>query len=101
MARKIEQPLNWEKMKFLENLIEAICWFWIFLSPTLVLGFAGFEIYYNYKGDVGIISFIALSLLGVISGIYFAEKVRKSVGCMMFITRVNPWSGSNKKNDSK
>ena len=87
-------------MKFLENLIELFCWCWIFLCPTLISGFIGFVIYYNYKGNIGIISFIGLSVVGVALGIYFAEKIRKSVGCTMFLTRVPTWSDS-KKDENK
>jgi len=86
--------------KFLEYSIEFFCWLWIFLLPTLILGFIGFAIYYNYAGNIGITSFILLPVLGVVFGIYLAEKIRISLGCTMFITRVSPWSDS-KKNENK
>ena len=85
-------------MKFLETLVELVYWFLIFLSPTLILGFAGFVVYYNYKGDLGFIAFIGLSASGIILGVYFAERIRKTVGCAMFMTRTN-WSNSEKNNN--
>ena len=83
-------------MKFLESLIELFYWILIFVSPTLIFGFIGFVVYYNYHGNLGFMLFIGLSILGVGLGIYFAEKIRKSVGCAIFMTRVSSWSDSNK-----
>ena len=73
-------------MRFIANLIEVFCWCWIFLCPTIILGFIGFVFCYNYSGNIGIISFIGLSVLGSVLGVYFAEKVRKSMGCTVFLT---------------
>jgi len=90
-------------MRFLENMIEFFCWCWIFICPTLILGIAGFVIYCNYKTGIGVASFIGLSVLGVVLGIYFAERIRRSVGCTMFVTRISGYSDSqkSKKDESK
>jgi hypothetical protein len=80
-------------MKFLETLIELFYWTWIFLCPTAILGFVGFLCYYNDKTIIGIVAFVALLLTGIGLGIYFAERIRRSVGCAAFITR----SASTKK----
>jgi len=81
-------------MKFLETLVELFNWCLIFISPVLIFGFTGFVIYYNFNGNTGIISFIGLSAFGIVLGIYFAEKIRRSVGCSNFMTRRSPWKDS-------
>ena len=86
-------------MKFLESLVEGFYWLLIFISPTVILGFAGFVAWYNFKGTIGIISFIALALAGIGLGIYFAERIRKTVGCSMFLSR-NNWSDNKNDNNS-
>ncbi len=87
-------------MKFLESLMEFFYWCVIFICPTAILSIIGFVINYNYKGDIGFFSFIGLSILGVALGIYFAEKIRRSVGCTYFITRTTPWDDSKKDENS-
>jgi hypothetical protein len=81
-------------MKFLETLVELFNWCLIFISPVLLFGFAGFVIYHNFKGNMGISSFIGLSVFGIVLGIYFAEKIRRSVGCANFMTRRTLWKDS-------
>lgn len=87
-------------MKIIEWLIELFYWCIIFLCPTVILGFAGFLIYYNHKDNLGVFSFAALSVAGIAAGIYFAEKIRRTIGCSMFITR-NNWSDYSKKGEIK
>jgi len=87
--------VNLRQMKFLESLVELFYWIVIFLSPSLIFGFIGFVIYYNYKSSLGFTSFIGLSILGVGLGVYFAERIRKTSGCATFMTRVSQWSDSN------
>ena len=86
-------------MKFLESLMELIYWFGIFLCPTILFGFIGFVIYYNYDGLLGLLLFIGFSAFGIGLGIIFAEKIRRTVGCSTFMTRATPWSDSKKDED--
>ena len=83
-------------MKFLENLIELVYWIAIFLCPTLICGVIGFVVYFNFNKPIGLIGFIVLSVLGVSLGVYFAERIRRTVGCSSFLTRKTPWSGDNR-----
>ena len=74
-------------MKFPEYLAELFFWLQIFICPVLILGFAGYLIYYNYKGAAGIGSFFSCTVLGVVLGVFFAEKIRRTVGCAKFMTK--------------
>jgi len=84
-------------MKFLENFVELIYWCMICISPTLLLGFAGLALYHHYEGNnTGMTLLVLLSLTGLGFGIYFAERVRRTVGCANFMTRTS-WADQNKK----
>ena len=75
-------------MKFLESLVEWVYWTEIFLFPTLILVFAGYVIDYNFGGIIGLSFFIGLSALGIGLGIYFAEKIRRTMSCVTFMVKL-------------
>ncbi len=84
-------------MKFLENFVELIYWCLICISPTLLFGFVGLVLYHHYGGNnVGIMLLVLLSTSGLGCGIYFAERIRRTVGCANFMTRTS-WADQNKK----
>jgi hypothetical protein len=64
----------------------------------VIFGFVGYAIYHNYGGGIGVASFAGLSFLGVALGVYFAERIRKTVGCSIFLTR-NYWVGADKEHE--
>jgi uncharacterized membrane protein YedE/YeeE len=83
-------------MKFLEFLIELIYWFGIFLCPAVLFGFIGFVVHYNFNNPAGLLLSIVFYVFGVGLGVFFAERMRRAVGCSTFMTRMTPWSDSEK-----
>jgi hypothetical protein len=69
-----------------KTIVELIFWVQIFLCPTAILGGAGFFIYIKYPNQGGIALFVLLSVLGAGLGIYFAERIRRNVGCSVFMS---------------
>ena len=82
------------KMKFLECLVELLNWCIIFICPVIIFGVTGFVLYHNLQRGIGQLFFVPLSCIGIAIGIYFAERIRKTVGCTNFITKKTPWNNS-------
>ncbi len=83
-------------MKFFEKIIEAIYWILIALSPTLVSLLLAFFCYYGIENSIGKITAILVVLIGVVSGIFLANWVKKKYGTSNFYARLS--SSSEKKN---
>ncbi len=82
-------------MKVLAFLAELFYWFNIFLCPVLIMGTAAYIVYKNYPSNPGFILSVTIASLGVITGIYFAERIRRTIGCATFMTRIT--GGENKR----
>lgn len=74
--------------KFFENLVEIICWATIVFIVVLVFGFFGYIIKSQLHSLTGTISFAALSILGLIIGLFAAERVRKKIECSTIFFRI-------------
>jgi len=72
-------------MKILAFLIDVIYWFGLFISPLLISGFVALCLYSNKT--TGLFLSALIGGAGLISGIVFAEYVRKKYGLNNF------WSG--------
>jgi disulfide bond formation protein DsbB len=70
-------------------LVEVVCWFQIFLCPLLIFGVAGFIGYANLSGRIAYACLIGGIVAGAILGIYFAERIRRTIGCSTFLFRVS------------
>jgi hypothetical protein len=75
-------------LKTVAYFIEIINWFKIVLSPTILGVILGYIIYYNFPTNYGLVASIALSSLGLILGILWANKIWKSKGTSFFMSRV-------------
>ncbi|ESU24007.1 hypothetical protein FLJC2902T_32050 [Flavobacterium limnosediminis JC2902] len=75
--------------KIFELITEIIGWIQIVISPTLIGLGIGFIIYCNFENAFGLISGIALSLIGLILGIILATKKFKTTGTIHFLSRVS------------
>lgn len=87
-------------MDFLASVIELMNWVWIFISPASIFGLAGYAVYYNFNNLGGIVSSAGLFLLGIGLGIYFAERIRQTIGCTAFFGRLLTGS-ANAKDENK
>ena len=86
-------------MKFISFFVELIYWIQIFLCPTLLIGAIGLACYGYLKGPTGSLLFFAFIALGIGTGIYFAERVRRRIGCSTFMSRVMGRSSSDTPNN--
>ena len=68
--------------------MEAIYWLQIFLCPTAIMGGIGFLIHLSYNTDWSLILLIVLASVGALLGIFFAERVRRRIGCSAFMGRI-------------
>ena len=82
-------------------LVEIVCWIQIFLCPVLIFGITGFIGYANLSGGLAYASLIGGIITGTILGIYFAERVRRTIGCSTFLFKVSSSADiDNSKNHS-
>ncbi len=75
-------------MKFISFFVEMIYWIQIFLCPTIFIGAIGLACYGSMKNPTGMFLFFVFIVLGIGTGIYFAERVRRRIGCSTFMSRV-------------
>ncbi len=75
-------------MKFISFFVEMIYWIQIFLCPTILIGLVGLASYGYMKNTTGMLLFFVFIVLGIGTGIYFAERVRRRIGCSTFMSRV-------------
>lgn len=72
-------------MKIFMFIINTIFWLSLFIIPAGILGFIA---YYKYvESSDNLILSICLSFLGIISGILFAELIRRKFGLDNFFGR--------------
>ena len=69
--------------------MEIAGWIQIVFSPLLAGIIVGALVYLAIGGTAGIILAILVSIIGLITGIVWANKIRKKTGTMHFISRVN------------
>jgi hypothetical protein len=72
--------------KVFEVFVEIIYWIAIFASPFLLSLAIGVGIYFSNEKLLWL-SIVIVSI-GFLLGIYFAERVRRKVGCARFIARI-------------
>jgi len=72
--------------KVFNAFIEFVFWLAIFASPFLAC-FAIAAIIYASHENLKLIS-IAIIIIGFISGILLAEKIRKKYGCSNYISKI-------------
>jgi len=72
--------------KVVQFIIEAILWLLLFLSPALFFGVIALLFYINdwENGTIPVVLIVA----GVISGVIFAEYIRRKHGCSAYLSRI-------------
>ena len=73
-------------MKVFMFFINAIFWIGVFIVPAGGLGFLALWLYLRSPGNL--IYSIIISLAGIVSGIVFAEYIRKRYGLDNFFGRI-------------
>ena len=74
-------------MKIFMFFINTIFWLWIFIVPTAGLGFLAFWLYNKSSGNL--LYSIIIAVIGIVSGIGFAEYVRRKYGLDNFFGRLS------------
>lgn len=82
-------------MRFLEKLIEALCWLQIFFSPFFLCALVGGVLYLSTHE---LLWPLVLAITGLFAGIAFAEWARRTYGCSAFLGKLLNLGGSEKKN---
>lgn len=76
-------------MNFFEKVLELINWIKIFLSPFVISLIIGGLIFLS-SNNIWIQSLsLLIVVLGIITGIYLAEKIRKKHGTERFMAKIN------------
>ena len=75
--------------KVFENITEVISWLQIVASPTLLCCGIGAFIYFRNPNLTNLIIAICICMVGLISGIFYANKIWKTKGTVWFMSRVN------------
>ena|SRR5665647_1583788 len=73
-------------MKVFMFFIKAFYWLWLFIVPAGILGF--FAIWLYFKSSEYLPFSIILGLFGIVSGVAFAEYVRRKYGLDNFFGRL-------------
>lgn len=71
----------------MNKLVELFYWFRIFLSPFLLLNAVGVYCYL-YNENLLWLS-ILLGIVGATLGVFFAERMRKSIGTTSFMSKIH------------
>ncbi len=75
--------------KVFENIAEVIGWLQIVASPTLICcGISAF-IYYRNPNLINLIIAICIGMVGIVGGIFYANKIWKTKETVWFMSRVN------------
>lgn len=69
----------------LSILIEVIFWILLFLCPFLIFGIISSIIYFKFDN---MILAVIIGNIGILSGIIFAEKIRRKYGTSNFFGRL-------------
>ena len=72
--------------KIFEIFVEIISWIAIFTSPVLGFGVAAAIIYFTNTNNW--ILAIIIALVGIIIGAFWAENIRRKVGCSNFLGKI-------------
>ena len=73
----------------IEKLVNILGWLQIFISPVLISIIIGVVVYFSFdKSLLGLIFGISILILGIIVGIFFAERVRKRIGIDYFNAQI-------------
>ena len=85
--------------RFFELLINGIYWLWIFIVPILIFGGIGFFLY--LKSPENLPFAIILTVIAVVLGFLWAERVRKKEGLTDFFGRISSHPKFRKKESEK
>lgn len=72
--------------KLFEITIEIIFWFLIFLSPVIATILLSAIIYFYVWSNP--IFTIVIMALGIITGIWWAERIRRKFGCTRYMGKI-------------
>ena len=74
--------------QFIEWLTRSAAWLQIVASPLLIGAGIGVLLYVAYPGETGKLVAICIASAGLVAGVWWANKVRKSRGTVEFMSRV-------------
>ena len=74
-------------IKVLQFIALVVFWLQAFIVPVLLCGFIAFVIYSNNKNNAWLA--IIVVGIGVISGGFLAEFIRRRYGLLTFFSRIN------------
>ena len=83
-------------MKLLSVLVELICWLQIFICPVAIFGIVAIAAYNKLPGNAGMALAAASGAAGLALGVYFAERVRRRIGCSRFMSSLISRDNSDK-----
>jgi hypothetical protein len=82
-------------IRLFQFIVETLCWLNIFIVIPLILDLGTFVLYHNMPSRWTYVLFISSSVLGLVLGILWAEKVRKTIGCSVFMSSIFSSSSDN------
>ncbi len=77
------------KMNFMEWLTEVIGWLQIVIAPLLLAAIIGCIVYFSHPTTFRLIIGISVTIVGLIVGILYANKIWKKKGTVHFIARAS------------
>ena len=74
--------------KTLETIPKIFAWLQIAAAPLIVGGVTGFFIYTYFPNDIGLSIAILITFIGLVSGIIWANRVKRKRGVVEHMSRV-------------
>jgi hypothetical protein len=76
-------------MNIIERFLSLLAWVQIMIAPFSGGVIIGFLIWGKYRTTTGLITSISIAVAGLVTGILWAEKVRKKSGTLSFMSKVS------------
>ncbi len=89
MSKEVHKPTTNKGFRRIEPIVEFLGWLKIVLSPFLIGILAGVIFYSIFSTPWAIGVAIVLALIGLIIGILWANKIKKTQGTIHFISEIN------------
>ena len=73
---------------FFDRVFHWMAWLRIVISPTLAFAFIGAFVFLYFRGDLGIVLWILTTLLGVVLGVLWANRISRTMSPVYFMSQV-------------
>ncbi|HEX7906298.1 MAG TPA: hypothetical protein VF487_20630 [Chitinophagaceae bacterium] len=85
-------------MKYFMYFINSVYWLWAFFVPVIITGTPAWLFYDSSSANL--VYGIILLLIGIVAGIWFAERIRKSHGLSTYFSSLSETPDIDEKKEA-